>query len=49
MHFQQSLRFFDEEGRRVRYEVDVNGNATRIPGSYEFEGGRAEIIEREAE
>jgi hypothetical protein len=49
MHFQQSLRFFDEEGRRVRYELDPNGNTTRIPGSYEFEGGVAEIVERTEE
>lgn len=35
--FQQSLRFFDEDGVRVRYELDPNGNTRRIPGSYEYE------------
>lgn len=35
--FQQSLHFFDEEGARVRYDLDPNGNTTRIPGSYEYE------------
>ncbi|HEY5622459.1 MAG TPA: hypothetical protein VIV14_01780 [Gammaproteobacteria bacterium] len=49
LQFQQSLRFYDEEGVRVRYELDVNGNKTRIPGSYEYVGGHAEIIEREAD
>jgi hypothetical protein len=48
MHFQQSLRFFDEDGVRVRYELDINGNTTRIPGSYEYDGGRSEVIERKA-
>jgi len=47
--FQQSLRFFDEEGIRVRYDIAVNGNITRIPGSYEYVGGSAEIIERVVE
>ncbi len=28
-HFQQSLGIFDEEGKRVRYDVDVDGNRTR--------------------
>ena len=28
-HFQQSLGVFDEEGERVRYNVDVDGNRTR--------------------
>ncbi|MFL2545924.1 MAG: hypothetical protein ACJ0SL_00940 [Candidatus Rariloculaceae bacterium] len=46
LQFQQSLRFFDEDGVRVRYDLDVNGNTTRIPGSYEFIGGEAEILER---
>jgi hypothetical protein len=46
--FQQSLRFFDEDGVRVRYDLDLNGNKTRIPGSYEFEreDSNAPIIER---
>lgn len=48
MHFQQSLRFFDEDGVRVRYDLDINGNTTRIPGSYEYDGGRSEVIETEA-
>ena len=47
--FQQSLRFLDDEGVRVRYDVDVNGNKTRIPGSYEYVGGSAEVIERVVE
>lgn len=47
--FQQSLRFLDEEGVRVRYDLDVNGNRTRIPGSYEYVGGSAEVIERAVE
>lgn len=37
IQFQQSLRFFDDEGVRVRYDLDPNGNKTRIPGSYEYE------------
>jgi len=47
--FQQSLRFLDEEGVRVRYELAPNGNITRIPGSYEYVGGSAEIVERDEE
>lgn len=47
--FQQSLRFLDEEGRRVRYELEVNGNITRIQPSYEYVGDGAEVIERAAE
>ena len=48
--FQQSLRFFDEEGVRVRYDLDPNGNKTRVPGSYEYERehSNAAIIERGA-
>ncbi|MDH3419704.1 MAG: hypothetical protein OEQ25_18195 [Gammaproteobacteria bacterium] len=47
IQFQQSLRFFDEEGVRVRYDLDPNGNKTRIPGSYEFEREHsdAEVID----
>ena len=46
--FQQSLFFFDEAGVRVRYELDPNGNTTRIPGSYEYERefSNADVIER---
>ena len=49
LQFQQSLRFFDEQGRRVRYELEPSGNVTRIPGSYEYEFGEAEIVERNAD
>jgi hypothetical protein len=47
IQFQQSLRFFDEEGVRVRYDLDPNGNKTRIPGSYEYEQvhSDAEVID----
>lgn len=46
--FQQSLFFFDEAGVRVRYELEPNGNTTRIPGSYEYERefSNADVIER---
>lgn len=37
-HFQQSLGILDEEGRRIRYDVDVDGNRTRINTSYEWIG-----------
>ena len=37
IQFQQSLHFFDEDGVRVRYDLDPNGNTTRIQGSYEYE------------
>lgn len=47
--FQQSLRFLDEGGKRVRYNLTSNGNITRIPGSYEYVGGDAEIVERSTE
>ena len=48
IQFQQSLRFFDEQGMRVRYDLDPNGNKTRIPGSYEYEreDSDADLIER---
>ena len=49
MLFQQSLRFFDEEGVRVRYDLAPNGNITRIPGSYEYGGGAVEVLERQTE
>jgi len=49
MHFQQSLRFFDEEGTRVRYDLDVNGNTTRTVSSYEFGDSGAVVVERVAE
>lgn len=47
IQFQQSLRFFDSEGVRVRYDLDPNGNKTRIPGSYEYEREHsdAEVID----
>lgn len=47
IQFQQSLRFFDEDGVRVRYDLDPNGNKTRVPGSYEYEleHSDAEVIE----
>ena len=47
--FQQSLRFLDDDGRRVRYSLAPNGNITRIPGSYEYVGSGAEIVERSTE
>jgi hypothetical protein len=49
MHFQQSLRFFDEDGTRVRYELDANGNTTRTQSSYEFGDSGAVVVERVAE
>ena len=36
--FQSSLGFLDEEGRRVRYQVDVNGQRTRVDVRYEWIG-----------
>jgi len=47
--FQQSLRFLDEDGTRVRYDLAPNGNITRIPPSYEYVGGDAEVVERSVE
>ncbi|MFB3112874.1 MAG: hypothetical protein ACE10G_12650 [Gemmatimonadales bacterium] len=37
-HFQQSLGILDDEGRRVRYSLDVDGNRTRVETSYEWIG-----------
>ena len=37
-HFQQSLGILDEEGRRVRYTLDVDGRRTRSDTSYEWVG-----------
>jgi hypothetical protein len=31
LQFQQSLEIFDEKGVRVRYEIDVDRNRTRVP------------------
>ena len=44
--FQQSLRFLDEEGVRVRYRNDVNGNKTRIPDLPEDGATTVRIVER---
>lgn len=44
--FQQSLRFLDEEGVRVRYRNDVNGNKTRIPDLPEDGTTTVRIVER---
>jgi hypothetical protein len=37
-HFQQSLGILDAEGKRVRYDLDVDGNRTRVETSYEWTG-----------
>ncbi|MBH98716.1 MAG: hypothetical protein CMM56_09750 [Rhodospirillaceae bacterium] len=44
--FQQSLRFLDEEGVRVRYQNDVNGNKTRIPNLPPDGTSTARVVER---
>ena len=31
LQFQQSLYIFDDKGVRVRYQIDVDGNRTRVP------------------
>ena len=36
--FQSSLGFLDDEGRRVRYRVDVNGQRERVDVRYEWIG-----------
>ena len=36
--FQQSLGILDDEGKRVRFEYDADGNRTRIDVSYEWVG-----------
>ena len=36
--FQQSLGILDEEGRRIRFEYDADGNRTRVDVSYEWVG-----------
>lgn len=36
--FQSSLGFLDEQGRRIRYVVDVDGQRTRIDVGYEWIG-----------
>lgn len=38
MHFQQSLGFLDEEGKRASYEYDEEGRRTRVDTSYEWIG-----------
>jgi len=38
VHFQQSLGFMDEEGRRASYEYDEEGARTRVETSYEWIG-----------
>jgi hypothetical protein len=37
-HFQQSLGILDAQGKRVRYELDVDGRRTRVETSYEWTG-----------
>jgi len=37
-HFQQSLGVLDAHGKRVRYELDVDGNRTRVETAYEWTG-----------
>ena len=37
MQFQQSLRFLDEDGKRVRYELAPDGGITRIQPDYPFD------------
>lgn len=37
-HFQQSIGILDADGKRVRYELDVDGNRKRVPTSYEWAG-----------
>ena len=38
IQFQQSLGILDEAGRRIRYNIDVDGNRTRVDPSYEWVG-----------
>ena len=37
--FQQSLGILDDEGRRLRYQIDAEGRKTRMQGLYEWIGG----------
>jgi len=38
IHFQQSLGFLDEQGKRVSVEYDEQGQRTRVKASYEWIG-----------
>jgi YD repeat-containing protein len=38
IHFQQSLGFLDEQGKRVSVEYDEQGQRTRVETSYEWIG-----------
>jgi hypothetical protein len=44
-HFQQSIGILDAEGKRVRYELDVDGNRTRVQTSYEWAGDYEDDLE----
>ena len=37
--FQQSLSILDEQGIRIRYNIDADGNRTRVPPNYVGQGG----------
>jgi hypothetical protein len=41
--FQQSLGILDEEGRRIRYIMDVDGNLTRMEVMHEWIGVDPEL------
>jgi hypothetical protein len=53
LHFQNSIGIFDQEGNRVRYQIDVNGQTERWyrGGAYgeAEEGGRADLYDIEEE
>jgi hypothetical protein len=47
--FQSSLGFLDEDGRRVRYQVDADGQRTRIDVRYEWIGEDPDTVEQVVE
>lgn len=47
-HFQQSIGILDADGKRVRYELDVDGNRKRVPTSYEWAGDYEDDLETSA-
>jgi hypothetical protein len=53
LHFQNSIGIFDQEGNRVRYQIDVNGQTERWyrGGAYgeDPEEGRADLYDIEEE
>jgi len=47
--FQSSLGFLDENGRRIRYQVDADGQRTRIDVRYEWIGADPDTVEQVVE